>query len=192
MDKITARRVELAKATLETLGELGYARTSLREIAQNSEFSHGVLHYYFSDKFDLICCGVRYYKTKCVTRYDQVTAAAPTREALLDGFCLKLGETLTSEAKVHRLWYDIRAQALYEKALRDDVKTIDSSLEDMMWRVVTRYAELGGNKVLMSKTATYALIDGVFQKYLLQFLEGDGEAVSTMIAEVRGTMPLIA
>jgi hypothetical protein len=44
----------------------------------------------------------------------------------------------------------------------------------------------------MSKTATYALIDGVFQKYLLQFLEGDGEAVSTMIAEVRRTMPLIA
>jgi AcrR family transcriptional regulator len=191
-DKITTRRVELAEAALETLAELGYARTSLREIAQNSEFSHGVLHYYFSDKFDLICCGVRYYKTKCATRYDEVTAAAPTREALLDGFCSKLGETLTSEAKVHRLWYDIRAQALYENALRDDVRTIDSSLEDMIWRVVTRYAALGGKKVLISKAATYALLDGVFQRYLLQFLEGNREAASTMIAEVRRTMSLIA
>jgi AcrR family transcriptional regulator len=191
-DKITARRAELAEATLETLAELGYARTSLREIAQNSEFSHGVLHYYFSDKFDLICCGIRYYKAKCITRYDEVTAAAATREAVLDGFCLKLGETLTTEAKVHRLWYDIRAQALYEKALRDDVNTIDASLEDMVWRVVTRYAELGSKKILISKAATYALIDGLFQKYLLLFLEGDRDALPAMIAEVRRMMPVIS
>src|SRR5665213_1626249 len=67
VDKFSARRIELAEAALETLAELGYARTSLREIAQKSEFTHGVLHYYFSDKVDLICCCVRHYKAKCVT-----------------------------------------------------------------------------------------------------------------------------
>src|SRR5208337_2345276 len=77
VDKFAERRAELAEAALQTLSELGYARTSLREIAQNSEFSHGVLHYYFSDKVDLICCGVRYYKAKCVTRHgDQPEIAA--------------------------------------------------------------------------------------------------------------------
>ena len=65
VDKFSARRIELAEAALETLAELGYARTSLREIAQKSEFTHGVLHYYFSDKVDLICCCVRHYKAKC-------------------------------------------------------------------------------------------------------------------------------
>src|SRR5271168_1329618 len=85
VDKFAERRAELAEAALETLAELGYARTSLREIAQNSEFSHGVLHYYFSDKVDLICCGVRYYKAKCVTRYDGVVATATSRKSLLDG-----------------------------------------------------------------------------------------------------------
>ena len=72
-DKFNARRIELAEAALETLGELGFARTSLREIAQNSAFTHGVFHYYFSDKLDLICCCVRHYKAKCVTRYDEVS-----------------------------------------------------------------------------------------------------------------------
>jgi hypothetical protein len=61
-----------------------------------------MLHYYFSDKIDLICCGVRYYKAKCVARYDGV-AMAINREALLDGFRAKLEETLTQEAKMHRL-----------------------------------------------------------------------------------------
>jgi hypothetical protein len=45
---------------------------------------------------------------------------------------------------------------------------------------------------LISKTATYALIDGLFLKHLLMFLEGNREALPTMIAEVRRMMPLIA
>ena len=76
MDKFAERRAELAEATLQTLSELGYARTSLREIAQNCRITHGVLHYYFRDKVDLILCSVRQYKARCVTRYDR---AQPTR-----------------------------------------------------------------------------------------------------------------
>ena len=135
VDKLTARRVELAEAALETLGELGYARTSLREIAQNSAFTHGVFHYYFADKNDLICFCVRHYKAKCVKRYDQVVATAQSREALMAGFLEKLSETLRDEAPMHRLWYDLRAQAMFEQAFREDVAQIDKSLENMIWRI---------------------------------------------------------
>lgn len=38
VDKFERRRRELADAALSTLSELGYARTSLREIAQNPAF----------------------------------------------------------------------------------------------------------------------------------------------------------
>ena len=150
-DKLEARRVELAEAALETLAELGYARTSLREIAQNSEFSHGVLHYYFSDKVDLICCGVRHYKAKCVTRYDGVIATARSREELLDGFFAELGETLTQRGQMHRLWYDLRSQALFEEAFRADIAAIDNSLENMVWRIASRYAELAAKPIAISK-----------------------------------------
>ena len=64
VDKVAQRRSELAAAALKTLSELGYARTSLRDIAANSEFSHGVLHYYFRDKVDLITYCVREYKAQ--------------------------------------------------------------------------------------------------------------------------------
>jgi AcrR family transcriptional regulator len=68
VDKFAERRARLAASALQTLSELGYARTSLRDIAQNSEFSHGVLHYYFSDKVDLIIQSVKQYKAECVKR----------------------------------------------------------------------------------------------------------------------------
>ncbi len=67
VDKFAERRDQLAAAALQTLAELGYANTSLRDIAQNSDFSHGVLHYYFADKFELITYCVRQYKAECVT-----------------------------------------------------------------------------------------------------------------------------
>src|ERR1700751_2507035 len=94
VDKFAERRAALGEAALQTLAELGYARTSLREIAQNSEFSHGVLHYYFTDKVDLILCSVRQYKARCVTRYDEVTASSTSFEELLDGFAAALGDTI--------------------------------------------------------------------------------------------------
>ena len=81
VDRYDERRDQLAESALRTLGERGYARTSLREIALNSQFSHGVLHYYFEDKLDLIDYCIRYYKAKCVTRYDELIAVSTSLAA---------------------------------------------------------------------------------------------------------------
>ena len=185
VDKVAERRAELAEAALQTLSELGYARTSVREIAQNSAFTHGVLHYYFSDKVDLILCSVRQYKSRCVTRYDEVTAAAKSRDELLRGFLRALAQTLRDEAHLHRLWYDIRAQAMFEIAFQADVAQIDKSLEDMIWRIVSRYAELGDVTLTLTPSACYAVVDGLFQNYLLKHLSGDKGAIANLQADVK-------
>jgi AcrR family transcriptional regulator len=184
-DKFAERRAELGEAALQTLAELGYARTSLREIAQNSEFSHGVLHYYFEDKLDLILCSVRQYKARCVKRYDEVTTTSTSYEELLEGFAAALGDTLRKEASLHRLWYDLRAQSLFEAAFRADVAEIDKSLEKMIWRVLSRFAELTGAPVGVPSGVAYAMFDGLFQQGLLKHLSGDKKAVSAMQANVR-------
>jgi len=184
-DKFAERRAELGEAALQTLAELGYARTSLREIAQNSEFSHGVLHYYFTDKLDLILCSVRQYKARCVKRYDEVTTTAISYDELLDGFVAALGDTLRNEAPLHRLWYDLRAQSLFEAAFRADVAEIDKSLEKMIWRVMSRFAEITGVPLKAPSGVTYAIFDGLFQQALLKHLSGDKKAVATMQSHVR-------
>jgi AcrR family transcriptional regulator len=191
-DKFAERRAELGEAALQTLSTLGYARTSLREIAQNSVFSHGVLHYYFSDKTDLIVCSVRQYKARCVTRYDHVTANASTAQELADGFMQALGDTLRDEAPMHRLWYDLRSQALFEEAFRADVAIIDKSLEAMIWRIMSRYAELKGVALQLPSPALYALFDGLFQQALMGHLSGDAQAIATMQANGRRVLAGLA
>jgi AcrR family transcriptional regulator len=187
-DKFAERRAQLGEAALQTLATLGYARTSLREIAQNSVFSHGVLHYYFSDKVDLIVCSVRQYKARCVTRYDRVTLDAASYEEMMDGFLFALGETLRNEAHMHRLWYDLRAQALFEEAFRADVTAIDKSLENMVVRVMTRFSELAGSPLPLAPSVLYGLFDGLFQQYLLRHLSGDAQAVDALRCDARAAI----
>ncbi|MBP0579824.1 TetR/AcrR family transcriptional regulator [Labrys sp. LIt4] len=188
-DKFAARRAELAEAALQTLAELGYARTSLREIAQNSRFSHGVLHYYFSDKVDLIAYCVRDYKAKCVQRYERITADADSHGSLIDQFLDSLAATLRDEAPMHRLWYDLRSQALFEPSFHADVREIDKSLEDMVWRVMSRAFELAGVKPALPSAVVYATFDGLFEHALLRHLGGDADAIAQMQARIRAFLP---
>ena len=184
VDKFESRRDELAAATRTTLAELGYARTSLREIAANSAFSHGVLHYYFRDKVDLITHSVRQYKAECVSRYDVIVESAADGEELARGFAVAMAVTLRDDAALHRLWYDLRNQSLFEEWFRAEVREIDRSLETMIWRIVSRYAELAGAAVTVDAPTAYAVFDGLFQQALHQHLAGGGPAADALAANV--------
>ncbi len=185
VDKFSERRAQLAGAALQTLAELGYARTSLREIAQNTQFSHGVLHYYFSDKEDLITHCVRQYEAACVTRYDEIVASAGSAAELKDEFSAAMAQTLRTDAPMHRLWYDLRSQSLFTESFRADVLEIDQRREEMIWRVVSRYAEFAGITVTLPPGTVYAILDGLFQRALLHLLAGREQAAEDLATDVR-------
>ena len=189
VDKFAERRDELAEAARQTLAELGYANTSLRDIAQNSAFSHGVLHYYFAGKFELITYCVRQYKAECVKRYDSIVATAASPQELSTGIGAAMAATLRDDAAMHRLWYDLRNQSLFEDAFRPDVAEIDQSLERMIWRIVSKLAELAGKPPAVTPKVAYALADGLFQHALLAQIGGDLGAGDELDLSVRLLLP---
>jgi len=191
LDKFAERRAQLAAAALQTLAEQGYARTSLRDIAQNSEFSHGVLHYYFSDKTELITYCVRQYKAECVTRYDNIVATATSAGELRRGFGAAMAATLVEEATLHRLWYDLRNQSLFDDSYRHDVTEIDDSLERMIWRIVSKFADLAGTPLAVSSGAAYAVFDGLFQQALIRHLAGRADAARDLDENVQRVLDLL-
>ena len=66
---------------------------------------------------------------------------------------------------------------------------IDATLQDMIGRVVTRYAELAGRALSVDVATTYALLDGVFEKALLAHLTGDEHASRDLHARVSQVLP---
>jgi AcrR family transcriptional regulator len=189
VDKFTERREQLAAAALQTLAEQGYANTSLRDIAQHSDYSHGVLHYYFADKFELITYCVRQYKAACVTRYDEMLACATSAEELRHGIGAAMAGTLRDDATLQRLWYDLRNQSLFEERFRATVKEIDHSIQTMIWRIVSRYAELSDSAIAVSPSLAYGLMDGLFQQALVAQFSGDACAGDTLDQHIRQLLP---
>jgi AcrR family transcriptional regulator len=151
-----------------------------------------VVHYYFADKVELITECVRLYKEQCVNRFDEIIETSTTAHELLERFAQRLVDSIITEAPLHRLWYDLRTQSMFEGAFRQDVLEIDRTIQWLTWRVVTRYATLaGGGAPLLDERATYALFDGLFEKALLHHISGVPTAGEDLLARVRWLLPQI-
>lgn len=174
--KFEAKRIELARAALGTMARLGFADTSIRQIATDTEYSHGVIHYYFKDKVDLITCCVQDYKRICATRYDGLIENSQTEEEFLTGFGDIAFASLTREAPLHRLWYDLRVQSMFNTAYRENIVEIDRTLERMTWRIYSTFCAFSGVIPRQSSARIYGLFDGLFQTALLYFITAQTES----------------
>jgi hypothetical protein len=71
------------------------------------------------------------------------------------------------------------------------VREIDAVLEDMVARVVGRYAELVDGVPVLDREAAYATFDGLFQHALLRRLAGEPTAAERLRADVRRLLALL-
>lgn len=123
--------------------------------------------------------------------YDDVVANVGTAEELRRDFVAMFFATLKADAALHRLWYDLRNQSLFDESFRNDVLDIDARREAMIWRVVSRYAELSGARPATSSAVAYAALDGVFQRALLHQLSEMGEQVAVLAEELPRLLDLL-
>lgn len=180
VDKFSLRRRMLAESALVVIAERGFANTGLRDIAQQSELSHGALHYYFEDKNDLVAEAVWIYKSECARRYDEIVATSTDGAELMTRVAAAMSDTLRDDASMHRLWYDLRNQSLFDDGFRETILKIDDLLQQMVWAIVERYGELVGRVPSIEPGYAYALVDGLFQHELMRFLRGDPGAVDRL------------
>jgi AcrR family transcriptional regulator len=186
VDKFAQRRRLLALSASTTIAERGFANTGLRDIARHSELSHGSLHYYFTDKDDLIAESVWLFKSECARRYDGIVSTAQSGEELATRVAEEMTRTLRDEASMHRLWYDLRNQALFDAGFGNTIVRIDDLLEQMVWAILTKYAELTGGTSTFTSSLPYALVDGMFQPAFTRLLRGDVSAVDRLRRECEG------
>ncbi|MFC4261153.1 TetR/AcrR family transcriptional regulator [Marinobacter lacisalsi] len=162
---------ELASHAIIALSELGYARTGLRDIATLSGRSVGALTYYFDDKIDLISYCVRLYKEQFVRQIDAAMSGHNSSTSIMEAVTSAFAWAIEHDAHKHRLWYDIRSQALFEEAFRPVVREIEDNLIAMVVRFLTRLGRPVDNGQTM-----YFVLDGLFRVHLQAALEGDTHA----------------
>lgn len=187
-DRKSAKRLErkrqIADSAIEALKELGYANTSLRDIAEKSDVSLGMLHYYFADKTDLIIHCVAIYKEGFVENIIRALDNAEGREAVIDNFSEALVVSIIDDEMTHRLWYDIRTQAMFDEAFRPAV----ASIEGKLINIVRQAFKKAGHPVPENVDLYYALLDGAF-RYLMQGQIGaDRKSREELLQTFRGLL----
>jgi AcrR family transcriptional regulator len=166
-ERKTAKREEkkhqIALSAIAALKELGYANTSLRDIAEKSDMSLGMLHYYFEDRTDLIIYCVTIYKEQFVREISDALDRAEGRDQVIETFAEALVAAILDDATTHRLWYDIRTQAMFDSTFRPVVNEIERKLVG----IVRVAFEKAGSDMPDSVEISYALLDGVF-RFMMQ------------------------
>ncbi|GAA6190062.1 TetR/AcrR family transcriptional regulator [Litorivita sp. NS0012-18] len=173
------KKEQLAESAVNALKQLGYARTSLRDIAQLSGMSVGTLHYYFEDKVDLIGFCVQRYKTAFIKEMEANLYGDAEGAQLVRVIGAGLAQSIRREAETHRLWYDIRAQAMFDPAFRDVVDEIETALIALVGQMYRRL-KLPPEGALPA----YLMLDAGFRFFLQRHLSGDAQAVDQFEAQI--------
>jgi AcrR family transcriptional regulator len=191
--KSADKKYELAMHAISSLAELGFARVNLRDIAVRSGVSLGVIHYYFANKTELLIYCVSVYKEEFIADLKELIARAEQPGRLLAGVADFLADTVGSQAHIHRLWYDVRAQAQFDDAFQPVVEEFEILLTDIFQTLVEKMRELKVDCRDTDSLKMYLALDGWFRYYLQRNLMGDPEAIVMLrrraLAELASAFP---
>jgi AcrR family transcriptional regulator len=178
------KKRELALHALSSLAELGYARTNLRDVAQRSGASLGVIHYYFESKTELIACSIGLYKEGFVREVKDVIAASREPEVLSAALADFMERTIVQDAGLHRLWYDVRAQAQFEPAFQACVEEAEQALQSVFDALFAKLAAMHIALREADPLRLYIILDGWFRHFLQKHLAGDVNAAGALRQQV--------
>lgn len=168
--KRAEKKQQIAQSALVALRELGYANTSLRDIAGKSDLSLGMLHYYFEDRTDLIIYCVQTYKQTFSERLFDAIEDVGSATELIEKLADAIAASIVDDARTHRLWYDIRNQAQFDPAFQPVVTNVEAMLIDVVAQAVCR----AGLTPELPQELWYPTLDGVFQFHMQRRLQGAG------------------
>lgn len=163
------KRRQIAESALEALMIYGCAGTTLRDIAERSKLSLGMLHYYFDDRRDLVVYCLRLYQDEFMARFERLIADAETRDDMIATLATGLGEAVASETIVNRFWYDIRTLSLFDPSVLPVVNAFQTALIDFGRRIITRLGFPESEIELR-----FAMLEGVFRYYAQREIVGTG------------------
>jgi len=163
----------LIDATLNSLADIGLARTSVTEIVERANLSRGMVHLHFSSKNRLIEEAAKH--TSALYFQDLGAALSQTGNApqeQLEAIVINdLSEKVLNERSI-RIWFALRGEASVSQAIARYSDTRDEKLNDL---VLDAFLEIAAESRISKPGAcardathgTLALLEGMWTDYFL-------------------------
>lgn len=129
-----ARRVQLIEATIETLAEVGYARTTLTAVAKRAGLSHGLVNFHFETKEKLLSETMVYLGDEYRANWANALAGAgPTAAERLDALLrADFNDAICTPARLAAwcsFWGEAQSRPMYQEACGSNDAAYNATLE---------------------------------------------------------------
>jgi len=166
-------RAALIAATLDSIAELGIARTSVSEIITRAGLSRGMIHLHFGGKDKLLVAaaqsaGEAYYKT--LDALLQSTEDVPQKR--LEALILSDLDEKVLNRRTVSIWYALRGEARKHAAIAKFSDTRDGKLRTLAFKALEQIAR--AENLAEAETVardlthgTLAMLEGMWTDFLL-------------------------
>ncbi len=172
--KLAAKNKQaLIDATLDSIAEIGIARTSVSEIIMRANLSRGMIHLHFRSKDDLFVAAVKeagevYYQHLEKSLSNAGVLPQNRLAAVINN---DLGEKALNRRSI-KIWYAFRGEAREGTAISKYTDTRDQRLNVLIYQAFRELVDIKGHAeaTLVARDATLgtlALLEGMWTDYLL-------------------------
>jgi AcrR family transcriptional regulator len=137
------KRIQILEALNACLLKKPFLKTSIRDIAREAGVNHGVMHYYFKSKDDILLHYIDFTIEKYNAIYTEwLESIAPEgideKEMIEEAIKLMIGK-ITLDTDLSRIFIEIWEIAAYNKKVRERLKKMyvvwESTLDDLLLRL---------------------------------------------------------
>jgi len=165
--KANERREQIVWALYECLSEKGHEKVTIKGIAEQAGLPHGVIHYYFKSKDEIVSALVDALQVKYETILsERIQSVSSGRKDLLETAVDYLAEKHVFDARLNRVFYNL-VQMAFER------NQIGTSLQ----KALRKYREniiqtlcLSGNKAdtTIQAAVIVAIVEGLALQWMIE------------------------
>ncbi len=120
------KRVRIMEALNQCLQEKSFDQTSIKDIARAAQVNHGLLHYYFKSKEDILINYIDFvidhYKSMFAVLLAEKENKGLDEKQLLEWFFQAMGERITLNRRLSKVFIEIWEIAAYNPVVREKVR----------------------------------------------------------------------
>lgn len=139
------RRLQILKALDRCIQEKSFEKTTIRDIARAAGVNHGVLHYYFRDKEEILLAYIDYviddYSAQARQWLGGLDPGSMTKKAFLEEVFAFVNHRITLNLSLSRVFVEIWEISLYHPQVRDKLRQAYSRWINELSALVSGYIE---------------------------------------------------
>ncbi len=176
------RRKQILQALYECLAEKGHERVTIKRLAQKAGLPHGVIHYYFTDKDEIITELVKNLQETYFKQWEKLLSKISNNRRKIPAAIDFLAEAMVLNPGLNRVLYNLVQMGFEKKAVRDALKEAYQVYRQQLADLFFKNSSAGEQHI--SATGLLAMVEGLALQWMIEKNVVKPEQIKTLLKKV--------